>query len=97
MPHASATPKGDTFTFRLDPGMKDALTRSAADEHKPPAEVVRGLVRDYLARKERRAFEAEARRQCLALRAAAADPASDEAQVMRELEADLEAFADEWK
>jgi hypothetical protein len=31
------------------------------------------------------------------LNAAAQDPTSDEAQVMRELEADLDAFADEWK
>ena len=29
--------------------------------------------------------------------AAAQDPSSDEAAVMRELEADLEGFSDEWK
>jgi predicted transcriptional regulator len=97
MPRTSASPKGDTFTFRLDPAMKAALTHSAAAEHKQPAEVVRNLVRDYLAQRERRAFEEEARRQSLVLNAAAQDPTSDEAQVMRELEADLDAFADEWK
>ena len=41
----------------------------------------------------RRAFEAEARRHCLEANAAAQDPNSDEAAVMRELEANL---ADEW-
>ncbi len=44
----------------------------------------------------RRVFEAEARRQCLAANAAARDPDSDEAGVMRELEANLAEFADEW-
>jgi hypothetical protein len=44
----------------------------------------------------RRAFEAEARRQCLEVNAAARDPDSDEAAVMRELEASLAEFADEW-
>ncbi len=51
----------------------------------------------------RRAFEAEARRQCLEANAAARDPDSDEAAVMRELaavmrelEANLAEFADEW-
>jgi hypothetical protein len=44
----------------------------------------------------RRAFEAEARRQCLEANAAAQDPSSDEAAVMRELEANLAEFADEW-
>ena len=97
MPRTSAAPKGDTFTFRLDPAMKAALARSAAADHKQPAEIVRDLVRDYLARRERRAFEAEARRQSLTLNARAEDPTSDEAQVMRELEADLDAFAGEWK
>jgi len=44
----------------------------------------------------RRAFEAEARRQCLEANAAARDSNSDQAAVMRELEADLAEFADEW-
>jgi hypothetical protein len=47
--------------------------------------------------KARRSFEAEARRQALEAAAAAWDPGSDEAAVMRELEADLEGFSDEWK
>jgi hypothetical protein len=99
MPRTSDTPKGETFTFRLDPALKVALSRSAADEHMQPAELLRMLVRDHVAGKERRAFEAEARRQSRAIADRARDPKSDEAQVMREIEAGLERndFADEWK
>jgi hypothetical protein len=99
LPRTSDTPKGETFTFRLDPAMKVALTRSAADEHMQPAELLRRLVRDHLVGKERRAFEAEARRQSRAIAERAGDPKSDDAQVMREIAADLERddFADEWK
>ena len=43
----------------------------------------------------RHAFEAEARRQCLEANAAAQDPSTDEAAVMRELEANLAEFGDE--
>jgi hypothetical protein len=99
MSRISARPKGETFTFRLDPALKAALTRSAADEHMQPAELMRELVRNHLAGKERRVFEAEARRQSLAIAQRACDPNSDEAQVMREIDADLERDdrADEWK
>jgi hypothetical protein len=58
---------------------------------------VRELVRERVELKARRSFEAEARRQALEAAAAAQDPSSDEAAVMRELEADLEGFSDEWK
>jgi hypothetical protein len=47
----------------------------------------RRRVRTWASKQSRRAFEAEARRQSLALAAAARDPNSDEAAVMRELEA----------
>ncbi len=46
---------------------------------------------------QRREFEIEARRQSLAAAALAENPDSDEAAVMRELEADLEEFSKEWK
>ncbi|MEO3431676.1 hypothetical protein [Inquilinus sp. CAU 1745] len=92
-----ASSKADTFTFRLDPALKSAFTRSAASEHRRPAELLRDLMRDHLARNERRAFEEEARRQSLVIAAAARDPESDEARVIRELENDLDAFGDEWK
>lgn len=97
MPRTNTDPKADTFTFRLDPALKAALTQSALEERKQPAELVRQLVRDHLAIKQRQAFEAEARRQCQKINARARDPKSDEAKVMRELDADLEEFADQWK
>jgi len=97
MARTTADPKADTFTFRLAPAMKAALAKSAAQEHKQPAELMRELVRDHIARRERQAFNEEARRQCLTINALAKDPDSDEAQVAREMEADLEAFADEWR
>lgn len=84
-----ASSKEDTFTFRLDPALKSAFMRSAAAEHRRPAELLRDLMRDHLARKERRTFEEEARRQCLIIAAAARNPEGDEARVMRELEDDL--------
>jgi predicted transcriptional regulator len=96
MARTIAHPKADSFTFRLDPAMKAALTRSAAQDRKPPAELMRQLVREHIARRERQAFEAEARRQCLAINAAARDPGSDESKVMDELAAHIDAMAGEW-
>ena len=99
MSRTSANTKADTFTFRLDPALKLALTHAATDARMPPAELVRSLVRAHLAGKEQRAFEAEAHRQSLAIAKRAADPTSDEARVMAEIDADLESgvFADTWK
>jgi hypothetical protein len=99
MPRTSPASKDETFTFRLDPALKAALTRSAAEEHVPPAELMRTLLRRHLAAKEQRAFESEARRQAQAIALRTQDPNSDEAQVMRDLEAQLDSddFADEWK
>ena len=91
----AAPPQADTFTFRLDPALKLALAQSAAEEHKQPAELLRELVRDYLARKQRQAFELEARRQCAELNARAGD--SDEARIMGEFDAGLEGLAAEWR
>jgi hypothetical protein len=98
MPRASDAPKGGTFTFRLDPRMKAALTRAAADEHKQPGELIRALLEDHLAQKQRRSFEEEARRQCMAINMRARESGSDEAAVMRELDANLDTddFGDEW-
>lgn len=91
--------KAETFTFRLDPALKAALIQTAVEEHKQPGEFMRELLKAHIVRKRRRAFEAEARRQCLAINARAQDPASDEAAVMRELSERLDAdeFGDEWK
>jgi hypothetical protein len=60
---------------------------SAASLNVSAARVLRSFIRVYIARCERRAFAAEARRQSLAAARAAANPTSDEAAVMRELEA----------
>ena len=59
--------------------------------------LLRELVQERVDRKRRLAFEAEARRQSPLVAAAAQDPNSDEAAVMRELDANLEEFAREWK
>jgi hypothetical protein len=51
---------------------------------------------DNIIRAKRLAFEAEAKRQCLAINTSAKDPTSDEAQVMRELTIELDALVEEW-
>ncbi|MDQ2861182.1 MAG: hypothetical protein M3T55_10775 [Pseudomonadota bacterium] len=96
MARTASASNSDTFTFRLDKGLKAALTNSAAADHKQPATLMRELVRNHLDRRERQAFEQEARRQCHLINAAACEPHSDEAKVMRELEDNLDRFADEW-
>ncbi len=89
--------KAEVLTFRLDPLLKREVIRIARTEHKPVGELLRELVQERVDRKRRLAFEAEARRQSLLVAAAARDPNSDEAAVMRELDANLEEFAREWK
>ncbi len=93
MPRISA----ETVTFRIDPALKAALAALAEEESKPLGALLRELVRERLAQKRRREFEAEARRQSLEAAAAARDPDSDEAAVMGELEAHLDELAHEWK
>jgi hypothetical protein len=97
MTSSSSLQKKDIFSFEIDPAMNAAFAESAAAAQKRPAELLFELMRDHIAGKQRRAFEDEARRQRLAFRAHASEPHSDEAQVMREHEAELEAFAREWK
>jgi len=89
--------KTETVTFRIDAALKDELAGIAEEEAKPVGELLRELVREHIKQRRRRAFEAEARRQCELLNAAAEDPNSDEAQVMREIDANFEEFAREWK
>ncbi len=97
MARTTPAPKIETLTFRIEPALKAALARIAGEERKPIGELLRELVRERVERKRRRAFEAEARRQSRDAAAAAGRPGSDEAAVMRELDADLAEFADEWK
>lgn len=89
--------KSEIVTFRLDAALKDEFAGIAEEEAKPVGELLRELVREHVKRRKRLAFEAEARRQCEVLNAAARDPDSDEAQVMRELEAHFADVMREWK
>lgn len=97
MPHANTAHKGESVTFRIEPDLKAELTKVAERDQKTLGELLRELARERVALEHHRAFEAEARRQSLAIAERAKDPNSDEAQVLRELEADLEEFADEWR
>ena len=99
MPRTSQYPKESSFNFRIDPALKAAFTAATEAEDKPAAQVLRAFMRAYVKQRERRAFEAEARRQSLAIAQRARDPNSDDYAVMREIEAEFERddFADEWK
>lgn len=89
----SSDTKSKTVTFRVDAMLKDEFAAIAEAEHKPVGELLRELVRQHVKLRKRLAFEAEARRQCAIINAAAQDPNSDEAQVMRELDANFDEFA----
>lgn len=89
MPRTSRHPKETSFNLRLDPALKTAFTAAAEAEDKPAAQVVRDFMRAYVEQRERRVFEAEAQRQSLLIAERARDPHGDEAQVMREIEAEL--------
>ena len=69
----------------------------AAEESKPIGELLREMVRERVEQKKRREFETEARRQSREAAGAAAQPESDEAAVLHELDIDLEEFRDEWQ
>ena len=97
MPKTALPNKAGTLTFRIEPALKAALARIAEQEAKPVGEVLRELVRARVERRRRRAFEAEARRQSLEAAAAARNPNSDEAAMLRWLDASLADLADEWK
>ena len=85
------------MTFRLDPQLKAALTEKAHAESKPVGEVVRELIREFVEQEHRRKFSAEAQRQSSECAQRTADPNSDGAAVMREIEGDLQYFGAEWK
>ncbi len=89
MPRTTQHPKETSFNLRIDPKLKAAFTAATEAEDKPAAQVVRDFMRAYVKARERRTFEAEARRQSLLIAEAAHDPNSDEAAVMREIEAEL--------
>ncbi len=97
MSRTSTDPKDETVTFRIPSELKAAIVEIAAQEAKPVGELLRELVAERVERQRRRAFEAEARRQSLELAALAQDPNSGEAAILRELDANFEEFAREWK
>ncbi len=45
-----ATTKSTTLTFRIEPGLKEALRTAAAREHRSIANMVEVLIRDYCGR-----------------------------------------------
>ena len=92
MPRQSSPPKAESVNFRVNATLKAAFTAAAAMEDRPAAQVLRDFMRVYVTRRQRRAFAAEAHRQSAAAAIAAAEPRSDEAAVMRELEADFDAL-----
>jgi hypothetical protein len=97
MPRTTTDPKADSLTFRIPAALKADFAAIAEKEAKPVGELLRELIRDRIKQERRREFEAEARRQCELINAAAQDPNSDEAAIMRELDAHLDSLADEWK
>jgi Protein of unknown function (DUF3018) len=86
MPRVSRHPKEETFNFRVDPALKAAFQSATEAEDKPAAQVLRDFMRNYVDQHHRRAFAAEAQRQSRLIAARAADPNSDEAEVMRWIE-----------
>ncbi|MFY8105313.1 MAG: hypothetical protein ACOVKO_00245 [Elstera sp.] len=96
MPRTHHLPKVETFNFRIDPALKAAFTQATEAEDKPAAQVLREFMRGYVARQKRRAYEAEARRQSMAVAERAQDPGSDEAQSLQELDTlfDADLFSD---
>jgi predicted transcriptional regulator len=75
-----------SITFRIGPEQKAKLTRLAERENKPLGELMRDLAEARLREEERRAWEAEARRQALAIAERAKDPKGDEARTMEWIE-----------
>jgi hypothetical protein len=97
MPRSHPPGKAETLTFRVEPALKHALVKVASEERKPVGELLRELVRERVERRRRRAFEAEALRQSREAATAARNPDSDEAAMLRWLDANLDTLAGEWK
>jgi hypothetical protein len=99
MTEPSDPAKAESFNFRVDRDLKAAFTTATAADDRSAAQVLRHFMRLYVARHEQRAFATEARRQSQAAAAAALDPLSDEAAVMRELDGDLDSLlhGDGWR
>lgn len=81
MPNITTRPAAETMTIRLDRRLKDEFVSSAKSDNLPASEVLRSLILDYISRKRRERFEAEADRQ-----SALAAESADEEEVMRWIE-----------
>ena len=86
MPRFSQHAKDESFNFRVDPKLKADFQSATEAEDAPAAQVLRDFMRAYVERRRRREFATEARRQSRLIAARAADPSSDEAEVMRWIE-----------
>lgn len=75
--------KVESFNFRVDPELKAEFAAATAADDKPAGQVLREFMRSYVERRRGRAGAAEARRQSRVLADHAADPTSDEAEVLR--------------
>jgi antitoxin component of RelBE/YafQ-DinJ toxin-antitoxin module len=74
-------PKGQLLNFRIDPELRTQFAKAAEEQNRPVAEVLRQLMRAYVAAAEKKRLAAEARRQSELI---AQSP--DEAEVMRWIE-----------
>lgn len=86
MPRQTQHPSEESFNFRLDSQLKADFENAAEAQDKPAAQVLRDFMRAYVKRQRERAFATEAKRQSRVIAERAADPASDEAEVMRWME-----------
>jgi Protein of unknown function (DUF3018) len=78
MPVTEDRAKEATFNLRVDAVLKAEFTSAVEAEQRPAAEVLRGLMRNYVDESRRRRFAAEARRQSQLIAAS-----RDEAEIMR--------------
>jgi hypothetical protein len=65
MPSTAQRPRETTFNLRIDAGLKAEFAAAVEVEERPAAEVLRGLMRNYIEEVQRRRLAAEARRQSL--------------------------------
>lgn len=92
MTAAAKRQKLENFNFRLEPELKAAFAAAAEAADRPAAQVLRDFMRAYVEKREREQLRAAMRREAAALGRLAQDPDSDEAQILRELDANLDEF-----
>ena len=86
----------EPVNFRLGKSDRQALDHLARQRDTSVGQLVREVVREYIDNQARVAWEEEARRTATELGRAARDPDSDEADILRTLDANLEEFSREW-